>query len=73
MKLSELNKGDTGIILSLNCDSSLKNRFYSFGITKNTEVYIEEVTLTKNTIEVKINNTKVAIRLSEAAKIEVKK
>ncbi|RXJ87969.1 FeoA family protein [Arcobacter sp. CECT 8985] len=73
MRLSELNKGEEATILALNCDSSLKNRFYSFGLTKNTKVIIEEVTLAKNTIEVRINTTKIAIRLTEANKIEVTK
>lgn len=71
MTLDSLNIGDTAIIKNINCDSALKNRFYSFGLIKGVKVLIEEVTLTKSTIEVKINNTKIAIRLSEAAKIEI--
>lgn len=71
MKLDELKKGESGIILALNCDSELKNRFYSFGIVKGAQVFIEEVTITKSTIEVRIGTTRVAIRMSEASKIEV--
>ncbi|RXI38959.1 iron transporter [Malaciobacter mytili] len=71
MKLSELNKGDKAIIVYIDCENTLKNRFYSFGITKNSIITVEEVTLTKSTIEIKIKNTKVALRLSEASQIEV--
>ena len=71
MKLDELKKGESGIVLALNCDSELKNRFYSFGIVKGAEVFIEEITMTKSTIEVRIGTTKVAIRMSEASKIQV--
>lgn len=71
MKLDELKKGESGIILTLNCDSELKSRFYSFGMVKGAEVFIEEITMAKSTIEVKIGTTRVAIRMSEASKIEV--
>ncbi|AXH10436.1 iron transporter [Malaciobacter halophilus] len=71
MKLSDLSKGDVATIKSIDCDKNLKNRFYSFGIIKGSKITIEEVTMTKSTIEVKINNTKVAVRLVEASKIEV--
>ncbi|MGB1226976.1 MAG: FeoA family protein [Poseidonibacter sp.] len=71
MTLDRLNIGESAIIKAVNCDSALKNRFYSFGMTKGSKVYVEEVTLTKSTMEIKINTTKVAIRLSEAKKIEI--
>lgn len=71
MTLDRLNIGESAIIKAVNCDSALKNRFYSFGMIKGSKVYVEEVTLTKSTMEIKINTTKVAIRLSEAKKIEI--
>lgn len=71
MTLDRLNIGESAIIKAVNCDSALKNRFYSFGMTKGSKVHVEEVTLTKSTMEIKINTTKVAIRLSEAKKIEI--
>jgi len=71
MTLDKLNIGDKAVIKTLNCDKELKNRFYSFGMVKGSEVYIKEITLARSTMEIKIQNTKVAIRLSEAAKIEI--
>lgn len=73
MTLDELNIADTAIIKTINCDSALKNRFYSFGIVRGSTISIEEVTLTKSTIEIKINTTKVALRMKEASVIEVEK
>ena len=73
MTLDELNIADIAIIKTINCDSVLKNRFYSFGIVRGSTISIEEVTLTKSTIEIKINTTKVALRMKEASVIEVEK
>ncbi|MDZ7819823.1 MAG: FeoA family protein [Aliarcobacter sp.] len=71
MTLNELKIKQTAQIVAINCDSVLKNRLYSFGIVKGAFVTIEELTLTKSTIEIKINRSKIALRLSEAEKIEV--
>ncbi|MBP9615612.1 MAG: ferrous iron transport protein A [Aliarcobacter sp.] len=72
MTLNELKIKESAEIISINCDNVLKNRLYSFGIIKGAIVKIEELTLTKSTIEIKINQSKIALRLSEAEKIEVK-
>lgn len=73
MKLSELEKGECGNIISINSDPILKARFSSFGITRGSIVYIIEQTIAKNTIEIKIKNTKIALRINEAQSIEVEK
>ena len=72
MTLNELKIKESAEIIAINCDNVLKNRLYSFGIIKGAVVKIEELTLTKSTIEIKINQSKIALRLSEAEKIEVK-
>lgn len=71
MKLSELKKNECGKIIKVETDSVLKNRFNSFGIIKGATIYVIEQTLSKNTIEIKVNNTKIALRISEADTIEV--
>ncbi|MGD9554358.1 MAG: ferrous iron transport protein A [Arcobacteraceae bacterium] len=73
MTLDNLNKGETALILKVNAPQALKARLNSFGIVKDATVYLQEVTLAKNTIELCINKTKVALRISEASKIEVEK
>jgi ferrous iron transport protein A len=71
MTLDKLKLNEEAVITSINCDSVLKNRLYSFGIIKGSILKVVAFTLTKSTIEIKINQTKVALRLNEAAKIEV--
>ena len=73
MTLNELNVNESAIILSIDCDSVLKNRFHSFGIVKGSTIFIEGITLARSTIEIKVNNSKIAVRLSEAAAIKVEK
>ena len=72
MTLNELKIKESAEVISINCDNVLKNRLYSFGIIKGAIVKIEELTLTKSTIEIKINQSKIALRMNEASKIEVK-
>lgn len=73
MKLSELQKGECGKIISIDSDSVLKSRFSSFGICRSSTIYVIEHTISKNTIEIRVNNTKIALRLAEAKTIEVEK
>lgn len=71
MTLDQLNINESAIITAINCDEILKNRLYSFGIIKGVKIEIVELTLTKSTIEIRINQSKIALRLNEASKIEV--
>lgn len=72
MTLDMLDVGQKAVVRNItNCNKALKNRFYSFGIVKDSILYLEEVTLAKNTIEIKVNQSKVALRLSEASYIEI--
>ena len=71
MTLNQLKLHESAIIKNINCDEMLKHRFYSFGITRGVKIELIEITLTKSTFEIKINQSKIALRLSEASKIEV--
>ena len=71
MTLDQLKINESAIIKAINCDEILKDRLYSFGISRGVKVEIVELTLTKSTIEIKINQSKMALRLAEASKIEV--
>mgnify|MGYP003408822318 FL=1 len=73
MTLNQLKINESAIITAINFDEILKDRLYSFGISKGIKVTIIEFTLTKSTIEIKVNQSKIALRLNEAAKIEVKR
>ena len=71
MKLSNLNKNIKVTVVKVNCADELRQRFYSFGIIKGASIIIEEVSLTKNTITLVVDDTNIAIRVEEAQKIEV--
>ncbi len=71
MLLSKLQEGDYCKILSINADQHLKSRFNSFGITKGAKINLLKTTFAKETIEIQVIRTKIALRISEASKIKV--
>ena len=71
MKLSELTKNQKAIIKKINCNDELKQRFYSFGIIKGSQIEVEAVSLAKNTMEINVEDTSVGIRVEEASQIEI--
>ena len=71
MVLSELHKGDIAEIVKLKADKTLRDRFASFGILPGEQVVIRECSLAKQTIEVEVGTTTIALRKEEADKIEV--
>ncbi len=58
-------------ITDINCDEVLRSRFYSFGIIKGSTICVTTKSMAKKTIEIKINQSKIALRASEASKIKV--
>jgi len=73
MVLSELHKGDTAEIVKLRADKALRDRFASFGILPGEQVVIRECSLAKQTIEIEVGTTTIALRKEEADKIEVER
>lgn len=71
MTLNSLMKGNSATIIAIYADAELKNRFNSFGLVKGAVVYAEEHSLTKKTMEIRINKTRIALRATEAEKIEI--
>ena len=71
MSLIELKKHQKAIVNSLNANSALKQRLFSLGIVKGAEIEVVDCSLSKSTIEIKVGNTLVALRDSEAKQIEV--
>ena len=71
MLLSDLPKNTEAIIKKVSCNDDLKQRFYSFGIIKGATVFIEEISLARNTIEINVEDTSIGIRVEEAKTIEV--
>lgn len=71
MRLSEVAINTQVIIKKIKCNEELKKRFYSFGIVQGAELFIEATSMKKNTIEINIENTHIALRYDEAQTIEV--
>lgn len=73
MTLDLLQEGQSATITGVNADKELRNRFNSFGVVKGATVHAERYTLAKQTMEIRINKTRMAIRLSEADKVQISK
>lgn len=73
MNLAELKKGERAEILKVTADRALKDRLTSFGVMKGEEIFIKGCSLAKQTIEIEVGSTLIALRRDEAEKIEVNK
>ncbi|SEH04188.1 FeoA domain protein [Candidatus Venteria ishoeyi] len=71
MTLDQLHKGDTATILQIDADKALKSRLNAFGMVKGASISVGAFSLAKSTMEVVINHSKIALRTSEAGKIQV--
>ena len=71
MVLSELHKGDRAEIVKINADKALRDRLSSFGVMRGEELIIKGCSLAKQTMEIEVGSTHIALRADEASKIEV--
>ncbi len=71
MQLSKLPLQKEAIITKVACSNDLKQRFYSFGIIKGATIFVEAISLAKNTMEINVEDTSIGIRVEEAKTIEV--
>ncbi len=73
MKLNELTKGQRAQIIKIHADKVLKDRFSSFGVMRGEELTVKGCSLAKQTMEIEVGSTLIALRADEAEKIEVEK
>lgn len=73
MLLNKLHKGERGEILKVHADKALRDRFGSFGIMRGEEILVKACSLARQTMEIEVGATAIALRADEAEKIEVKK
>lgn len=73
MTLSELVKGNRAEIVKINANKALKDRLTSFGVMKGEELTVKCCSIAKQTMEIEVGSTLIAVRSDEADKIEVKK
>jgi len=71
MTLVDLKKNQKAIIKKIDATPDLKQRLLSLGIVRGAEVEVVDCSMSKSTVEIKVGNTLVALRDSEAKKIEV--
>lgn len=71
MTLNHLQKGQSATIIDIHASKELKNRFNSFGLVKGVTVFTEAYSLARKTMEIRINKTRIALRTTEAEKIEI--
>lgn len=72
MRLDELHKGDRAEIIKIHADKALKDRLASFGVMRGEELTVKGCSIAKQTMEVEVGGTLLALRKEEAEKIEVK-
>ena len=73
MRLNELSIGDEAVIKKILAKEPLKSKLLSMGITRGEKVKVLKHTLAKNTFDIEVANTNIALREEEAAQIEVEK
>ncbi len=73
MRLDELHKGDRAEIVKIHADKALKDRLASFGVMRGEELTVKGCSIAKQTMEVEVGGTLLALRKEEAEKIEVEK
>ena len=73
MKLNKLTKGDRAEIVRIHADKALKDRLNSFGVMRGEELLVKGCSLAKQTMEIEVGSTLIAVRADEAGKIEVEK
>ncbi|OCL86077.1 FeoA domain protein [Aliarcobacter thereius] len=71
MCINDLEINKEAKIVEINCDDILRNRLYSFGVIKDEKLVVTAKSIAKKTLEIKINQSKIALRSSEASKIKV--
>lgn len=71
MNLTDAEYGKKYTISKINAVEPLKSRLLSFGFAKGNQVAVLEYTLTKQTYDVIIEDSQVALRKEEAESIQV--
>jgi len=71
MQLSEMKKGQTGIITRIGGNGILRRRILEMGILKGTEIYVEKYAPLRDPLELIVKGYHVSIRVEEAAQITV--
>ena len=73
MNLTDIRKGQSAKIIKINADKALKDRLTSFGVMRGEELTVKGCSIAKQTMEIEIGSTLIALRANEASKIDIEK
>lgn len=73
MYLIDLEKGNTVSIVKIHAEKALRDRLTSFGVMRGEELTVKGCSLGKQTMEIEVGSTLIAVRADEAKLIEVEK
>ena len=71
MRLDEMKIGEVGVIKKITATEPLKSRLFSLGVVKGEKVKVLKHTIAKNTFEIEVHKSKIALRSEEAKMILV--
>jgi ferrous iron transport protein A len=71
MYLIDLKKGNKASIVKIHADKALRDRLNSFGVMRGEELMVKGCSLAKQTMEIEVGSTLIAVRADEAKRIEV--
>ena len=73
MNVTDMKIGEEAIIKRVKAQEPVKGRLFAMGIAKGNAIRLLDHTLKKQTWEVEVDGTRVALRDEEAKAIEVEK
>jgi len=73
MRLIDLEKGNKATIVKIHADKELRNRLNSFGVMRGELLTVKGCSLAKQTMEIEVGSTLIALRADEAQRIEIEK
>jgi len=73
MLLSEMKKGEKGVVIRVAGNGALRRRILEMGIVKGTEIFVEKYAPLKDPIELILKGFHLSLRVEEAAQITVEK
>ncbi|MDE7175562.1 MAG: ferrous iron transport protein A [Helicobacter sp.] len=73
MTINALKDGECGVITHLGVDEQLRDRFFSFGISKAKRIKKLETSLGGSTILVELDRNCIVLRAEEANAIQVER
>ncbi len=71
--LSEMNAGETAVVIRIEADGELKQRLFSLGLRKGSHLKIKATSIAKSTMEIEVESTLLALRFEEAKHIAVQR